>query len=186
MGRKGIQFKSRRGKFSPFMEVLSNTSWFGSLSSWDKTWESISQESTRRDVCFPQTLREIKLTPLPKGAVQEKKASSLGWAGPWAVWSAAFDRFTVLRVVGVMPFLPISLDYYRRDNTWIQLFSVKHALNGTYRVFPHQPITHVASSWHTQPACLLKKNTHTHANTARGRFLQLSCLSLSLQTLKKS
>lgn len=63
--------------------------------------------------------------------------------------------------VGVRPFLHISLDYYRRDNTCIQFFSFKHALSGTCRVFPHQPITHVASSWHTPPACLLKKNTHT-------------------------
>lgn len=85
------------------------------------------------------------------------------------------------------PSLHISLDHYRGDNTCIQLFPFKQAQNGTNRVFPHQPITHVVSSWHTQPACLLKKNIHTPMQIQpMGRFLPLSCLSLSLQTLEKS
>lgn len=35
---------------------------------------------------------------------------------------------------------------------------------------------------HTTSLFAQEKHTHTYANTAHGRFLQLSCLSLSLQT----
>lgn len=101
--------------------------------------------------------------------MQEEKASSLGWAGPWALCSAAFPG-SVFWGCGCDTSLHISLDYYSTDNTCIQFSPFKQALNGTCRVFPHQPITHVASSWHTQPACLLKKNIHTPMQIQAGFF----------------
>lgn len=67
-------------------------------------------------------------------------------------------RFNVLRV---WVWHPLSTFPWTITEEITQLFPLKQALNGAYRVFPHQPITHVVSSWHTQPACLLKKNIHT-------------------------
>lgn len=185
MGRKG-GYSSKAGKFSPFREFLSNSSWFGSLSPWDKVWETVSQESTRRDACLSKILREIKWTPIPKDAMQEKKASSLGWTGPWALWSTAFDGFTVLRVW-----------IWHRFSTFPQTITEEITL--AFSFSPSNMLwmehTSVSSSAHHTCGELLahttrlfsqEKHTHTYANTAHGRFLQLSCLGLSLQTLKKS
>lgn len=63
--------------------------------------------------------------------------------------------------LGVTAFLHIPQTTTGKPALCVKCFSSKHALNRTYRaVFPHWPITHVVSSWHTQPAHSLKKNIH--------------------------
>lgn len=47
----------------------------------------------------------------------------------------------------------------REKTAFCVVFPSKQSLNAMHRaVFPHGPVTHTVSSWHTQPAHFLKKN----------------------------
>lgn len=84
--------------------------------------------------------------------------------------------------------LAIRLNNYTEDSTCeSSFFPSKHALSGLNKaVLPCWPVTCGQLLVHTDSLFTREKYTPGCTNAALNRFLQLSCLSLSLQTIKKS
>ena len=94
--------------------------------------------------------------------MQEKRLLVLDEQGPRAWWRCTlWQVHCVLRVWVWQHFSTFPWTVTEKTALRVKFFPSKHALNGAYRaVFPHWPITHMVSSWHTQPGHLLKKNIH--------------------------